>query len=130
MLPESNLQILLRNMNPVLNEGLYVFCTCNDLSLFSQEELVMSFNEPEGITVILRKETADRLHLEYSFVAAWITLKVYSSLEAVGLTACVSNALSSAGISCNVIAAYHHDHIFVKSDDAAAALEILCSISG
>ncbi len=65
------------------------------------------------------------LGLEFTFVCAWITLKVNSALEAVGLTAAFSSALGDAGISCNVIAAYHHDHIFVPLQEAQKALEVL-----
>ena len=68
---------------------------------------------------------ADSLKLEYSFVASWITLTVHSSLEAVGLTAAFSKALSQEGISCNVVAAFYHDHIFVGKNDADKAMEIL-----
>jgi hypothetical protein len=62
-------------------------------------------------------------------VCAWITLTVYSSLEAVGLTAAVSKALTDANISCNVIAAYHHDHIFVPIQDAQHAMKVLENLS-
>ena len=37
---------------------------------------------------------ADELGLSYHFVCSWITFTVHSSLEAVGLTAAFSNALS------------------------------------
>jgi hypothetical protein len=88
-------------------------------------EIVMQFKEREGTTLIVHKELADRLQLEYSFVAAWITLTVHSSLAAVGLTAAFSTALASRGISCNVVAAYYHDHIFVDKRDLEAAMEVL-----
>jgi hypothetical protein len=52
-------------------------------------------------------------------------LTVYSSLEAVGLTAAFSRALSEGGIGCNVVAAFYHDHIFVDRKDAKKAMEIL-----
>ena len=77
------------------------------------------------MTIIVKKETADALNLGYSFIASWITLTVYSSLEAVGLTAAFSRALSEGGISCNVVAAFYHDHIFVDRKDAKKAMEIL-----
>jgi hypothetical protein len=59
---------------------------------------------------------------------AWarISLTVHSSLEAVGLTAAFARALAEAGISANVIAGWHHDHILVpwaRRHDALAALE-------
>jgi hypothetical protein len=52
-------------------------------------------------------------------------LTVHSSLEAVGLTAAVSKALTEANISCNVVAAYYHDHIFVPVKDAKQAMRVL-----
>jgi len=54
---------------------------------------------------------------------------VHSALDAVGLTAAFSNALSSAGISCNVVAAYYHDHIFVDKKDAERAMEVLLDLT-
>ena len=56
------------------------------------------------------------------------TLEVHSSLNAVGLTAVVASRLTEAAISCNVIAAAFHDHIFVGAADAEKALEVLLSI--
>ncbi|WP_367180401.1 ACT domain-containing protein [uncultured Muriicola sp.] len=79
--------------------------------------------------MIIKKELADAKNLKYSFVAAWITLTVHSSLEAVGLTAAFSSALSEQGISCNVVAAFFHDHIFVDKKDAEKAMEILNKFS-
>ena len=72
---------------------------------------------------------ADKLDLDYSFIASWITLTVHSSLEAVGLTAAFSKALSENGISCNVVAAYYHDHIFIDKKDTEKAMAILNEFS-
>jgi hypothetical protein len=72
---------------------------------------------------------AEAAGLSYSFVAAWITLTVHSSLEAVGLTAAVSQALAQAGISCNIVAALHHDHLFVPLKNAARATQVLEGMS-
>ena len=67
---------------------------------------------------------ADSLNLKYSFVAAWITLTVHSLLEAVSLTAAFSGALANEGISCNVVAAFYHDHIFVDKAYAGKAMGV------
>jgi uncharacterized protein len=121
----TDLDTLLKTMTPVLNEGDYVFCTLPDLSAISPADIICFFREQESITVIIPQQLANQLQLHYSFVAAWITLTVHSSLEAVGLTAAFATALSAQNISCNVVAAYHHDHIFVAQRDADKAMEIL-----
>jgi hypothetical protein len=54
-----------------------------------------------------------------------IVLEVFSSLEGVGLTAAVASALSTHAIPCNMVAAFHHDHVFVPSDKAELAMEVL-----
>ena len=121
---------LLKTAKPEHNEGDYVFCRVADAGGFPVDEVVMIFKEAEGVTLIVRKEWADLNQLEYSFVAAWITLTVHSSLTAVGLTAAFSTALASHGISCNVVAAYYHDHIFVDSRDLARAMDVLGVLAG
>lgn len=122
---ETNLATLLRTMTPVLNEGECVFCHVAEGSQPNPAELLGSFREAEGLTVLLRKEAADQLGLTYDYVAAWITLTVHSSLAAVGLTAAFAQALAAQNISCNVVAAYYHDHLFVAPADATRALRAL-----
>ncbi|WP_301928547.1 ACT domain-containing protein [Ferruginibacter sp.] len=126
---EKSLDILLKTMQPIHNPGEFVFCTCKELTAINSLDVISIFKEQEGYTVILKKDKADQLLLSYSFIASWITLKVHSSLEAVGFTAAFSNVLASAGISCNVVAACYHDHIFVKSADTKKAMDLLNSFS-
>lgn len=127
--PETDLKKLLASLEPTLNPGQYVFCTVRQIPPIDPAQMVMSFKEVEGTTIVLEKRTADQLNLSYTYIAAWITLCVHSSLQAVGLTAAFSNALSKHGISCNVVAAYHHDHIFVDQHDAETALTVLRNLS-
>jgi uncharacterized protein len=126
---EKNLQILLKSMKPALTAGDFVFCTVEEVSKINLKDITLFFKEAEGYTLILTRELADLHQLPYSFVAVWITLTVHSSLEAVGLTAAFSAALSKEGISCNVVAAYYHDHIFVDKKDAAKAMIVLNSFA-
>ncbi|MEO1060684.1 MAG: ACT domain-containing protein [Actinomycetota bacterium] len=84
--------------------------------------------EAEGTTAVVEVGSARRRGWAVDFEAAWLTLTVHSSLEAVGLTAACSEALAREGIACNVLAAFHHDHLLVpvdRADDAVAALEAL-----
>jgi hypothetical protein len=123
---EKYLAVLLQNMEPILNSGEFVFCTVEKLNQIPNiEKLLFFFREIEGVTVVLERSVADEWSLEYSYISSWITLNVHSSLEAVGLTAAFANALKDENISCNVVAAYYHDHIFVEKDDAAKAMEAL-----
>lgn len=129
MAGEKHLKSLLSSISPVLNKGTYVFCSLPDSSQAPAGDIVMLFKEAEGYTLILEKANADRLKLLYDFEAAWITLTVHSSLEATGLTAAFSKALSDANISCNVVAGYFHDHLFVPVRDAERALQVLRNFS-
>jgi hypothetical protein len=78
--------------------------------------------EHEGLTLVVSVDAAIAAGAPVDFRAAWLTLTVWSSLDAVGLTAAVSDALASDGIPCNVIAGYHHDHLLVPADRADQAI--------
>ena len=133
-MPEKDIKALLRNMTPVLNPGEYVFLCIEEepLSQLSAHEILMTFQEEEGKTVIITKAEADRLELSYQVVMSHLTMKVYSDLEATGFTAAMSRALTDHDIPCNVVAGFHHDHIFVPvgmKDEAMLALRGLSSNS-
>jgi|TARA_R110000868_G_scaffold269051_3_gene528450 hypothetical protein len=127
MLGEKNLTKLIASMRPILTEYEYVFGT---LKTYNFERLALlnpisTFQEKEGLTVVVQKEKADEYKIPYSGVFRCITLNVHSSLDAVGLTAAVSTKLTQSHISANVIAAYYHDHVFISSKDAEKALSKL-----
>ncbi|WP_338511069.1 ACT domain-containing protein [Pseudomonas trivialis] len=125
MAGETALATLLRSMSPHLNDGDYVFCTLPDNHVPAGCEVIGSFREQEGLTLIVERQQAEQAGLAFDYVAAWITLNVHSALEAVGLTAAFASALGQVGISCNVIAGYYHDHLFVGRADAQRALQVL-----
>src|SRR4026208_1231304 len=103
---ETNLNTLLREMKPELNAGEYVFSLTASINSDDLQDLICFFREEEGTTVILPKQMADQANLPYTGTYSWITLTIHSSLEAVGLTAAVSQALTDANNSCNIVAAY------------------------
>ena len=126
---ETNLEKLIANMEPVLNAGEYVFATVTDIDAIPRKITICEVKEKEGVTVIVAKKDADQLGLAYEYIASWITLNIHSSLDAVGLTAAFSTALGNHGISCNVVAGYYHDHIFVDKKDEEKAMSVLRNMS-
>lgn len=121
----DDLDALLREMNPVLHEGVYAYSVVPLDTDLSAIPALATFREPEGVTVVLPEPDAIEAELPIHLRAAWITLTVHSDLQAIGLTAAFSRALSDAGISCNVIAAAHHDHLFVPFEARHEAIRRL-----
>ncbi len=123
---ETNLQSLHANMQPDLLEGEFVFCSVSPKA-FDQLRIhpIGWFREAEGITLIIERSIADEEGLNYEFVSRMITLNIHSSLEAVGFLAAITGKLAGAGISVNTVSAYYHDHLFVPTDKARAALRLL-----
>ncbi|MFI1963141.1 ACT domain-containing protein [Streptomyces pathocidini] len=126
---ERDLRKLLSGMSPVLNPGRYVFTTVEGGPPAGVAPVV-TVAEPEGLTLVVPVEEADAAGMSYEYVAGWITLRVHSALDAVGLTAAVAQELAAAGLSCNVVAGYHHDHLFVPHERAAEAVGLLEGLAG
>lgn len=131
MTGETDLNTLIAQMRPMLDPVPYVFCTFATKTLVELAEYdpIGLFAETEGVTAILPLERARELGLAEAEWFRRITLTVHSSLEAVGLTAAISAALTNKGISANVVAAYFHDHVFVPEEHAVAALSALRELS-
>ena len=129
MAGETDISKLIQGLKPRLNEGTYVFSSVKTLDDIAREHTICEFKEREGTTLILEQQKAEEFQLPYDYSAAWITLEIHSSLETVGLTAIFSNELAKNGISCNVIAGYFHDHIFVAKNDAEKAMKVLTVLS-
>ena len=126
--PLSDLAQLLRHLEPEPHEGVYVFVLLPPETDLTGLDAAATVHEAEGLTVVVPEATALANHWPVLFRAAWITLRVPSDLNAVGLTAAFAGALAQAGLSCNVMAGACHDHLFVPVDEAAPALAALRSL--
>src|SRR5262249_22956295 len=118
---------MLRGLAPMLDETVYVFASSPERSRLEMLSALARgvFVEEEGITFILPTEVARAHGLANEVRLRRIVLNIHSSLEGVGLTARVSSALAGARIPCNIVAAFHHDHVFVPEAMALHALKIL-----
>ena len=127
----KDLETLIASLEAQLGSEAFVFCTFTDQGYGAYKELepLASFVEKEGLTLVIPERLARTAEISYSCTFRCISLRVHSSLEAVGLTAAVAETLASKGISTNVIAAFHHDHILVPSDRAEEAHQALKELS-
>jgi hypothetical protein len=126
---ETNLQQLIKHMQPMLQPDNYVFVSTKTVDSLDMDKVFARINEPEGITLILTKAQADEWQLAYSSEFSLITLQIHSSLDAVGLTAAFATALAKHDISANVVAGFYHDHILVTKKDASKAVEVLQALT-
>ena len=130
MVGETDLDKLIALMQPKMLDGDYVFCTLKDGVFPDAAGLapLASYQEEEGMSLLLEQSRADAAGLPYNSVFRGITLSVHSSLDAVGFTAAVASKLAANGIPANVIAAHYHDHVFVPAERAEQALQLLTSL--
>ena len=80
---ETQLTVLLRSLAPERQPGEYVYATVPVLPTGLDPALV--FREQEGWTLVLPRAQAEAAGLDFTFPCAWLTLRVHSSLQAVGL---------------------------------------------
>jgi hypothetical protein len=124
--PISSIEELVSSMEPELDPDEFVYCTFPPGTADGlQIDALCSFHEAEGETMILRRAEAERRRLVFAFPCRKITLRVHSSLEAVGFLPILAGELAKHGISANCISAYYHDHLFVRASDGERALSIL-----
>lgn len=108
-------------------EGTYVFHSVD--SVPPGANAFAEIREQEGITLVLSQEDSKRIGLPSAAPFVRISLGAYTSLNAVGITATIAQTLASRDVPCNVIAGFHHDHLFVPAPQAAEAMRLLDSLS-
>jgi hypothetical protein len=119
------LDAMLAGLEPHLDPVAYVFCSAGEPEPAAVTAALAAFREAEGTSLILPADAARRHGFDPDPRLRRITLRVYSALDGVGLTAAVAQALARNEIACNVVAAFHHDHVFVPEVQAGRALAIL-----
>jgi len=119
----TDLNELLKSMSPEIQTGEFVFSSIDGkLMDYIHLNPLATFTEAEGLTLIIDVNTAKKEKIDFESTYKQITLTIHSSLDAVGLTAAIATKLTNKNISANVVAAYYHDHIFVQTEKAEAAL--------
>lgn len=130
---ETDLGKLLASLSPSLDPVSYVFVTLPiGLAVPAGIVPLATFVEAEGLSLVVEATSWPASIGTASAPYARLTMMVHSSLEAVGMTAAMAAALTAAGISANVVAAFHHDHIFVpwnRRQEAMRAIEALARSS-
>lgn len=120
---DTNLGEMLSGLDVERRPGSFTFVSGEWAPLRPSAQAVIT--EAEGTTLVVDVDHARAHGAPVEFEAAWLTLTVWSSLEAIGLTAAVSTVLADAEIACNVLAGYHHDHLLVPAEQADRAIELL-----
>lgn len=125
--PVRGATAMLAGMSPTLIEGDVVFCSTSDPGLAARASpaAIGSFREAEGTSLVLPLVDARNFGFDCASPMRQITLAVFSALDGVGLTAAVAAVLAEHDIPCNMVAGFHHDHVFVPSAMADAALRQL-----
>lgn len=125
----TDLSQLLASMSPELSAETFVFLSLNEDAIPEDLKTWGTIREQEGVTLICDEQEALKFSIEYNTQWKRITLSVHSSLEAVGFLNAITEELAQAGISCNVISAYYHDHLFVLATEAKRALDLLKTLN-
>lgn len=124
-----DLSTIIKSLHPVLDDRVFTFAQLTSSHESELKSQIGSFLEEEGLTVICETKEAEAMELKHEGRFQMITLKVNSSLISVGLTAAVSQQLADLKIPCNIVAAFHHDHLFVPECRAQEALTALKELS-
>jgi hypothetical protein len=130
--PVRGAKDMLAGMSPTLIDGDFAFCSTDDpgLAARAKTHAIGWFREVEGVSLILPLSEAAALGFDCAAPMRQITLSVYSALDGVGLTAAVAAELAEHDIPCNMVAAFHHDHVFVPRHLAEQARHLLLALQG
>ncbi len=124
---ETDLDKMLATLDVERRPGRFAFVSGDHPEL--RPVAAAMIDEAEGTTLVVPVDAARSAGIDVEFEAAWLTLTVFSALDAVGLTAAFSAALGTVEIPCNVLAGYHHDHLLVPVDRVDDAVDTLRALA-
>lgn len=123
----TNLQQVLNNLQISCDNIEYGFASISDKTKVPTDEVLGTFQEIEGLTIIARVQYLKRTGLSFEGPFAKLTIDATTSLDLVGLTAFLATKLAERSISANFVAGYFHDHVFIQYGSRNKAIEILNS---
>lgn len=130
MQAEEQLPRLLRSMQPLLHQDIWVFVS---LAYGADEppglDAVMRFDEPEGVTLVVKEEQARRAGFDGAGQYRMITLQVGAAPDAVGFLAVVTAELAAEGLSEIAISTFYPDRLLVPEANANRAMAVLERLS-
>lgn len=128
MFGHIDLSEVLKSLQVSCDNVEYGFASLKNKITFIDAEVLGTFKENEGLTIIASKDYFIRNKIKYQGSYAKLTIDVHTSLELIGLTPVLAGKLADNKISANVIAAYFHDHIFVQYESRQKAIDALYAL--
>lgn len=125
MAGQTNLSEVLKSLQVSCDDVEYGFASVKDKQIDYDDQVLGTFKEDEGLTIIASKKHFETNGIQYEGPYAKLTIEVHTSLELVGLTAVLAKKLADYQISANVVAGYFHDHIFVQYAVRQKAIEAI-----
>ncbi len=125
--PLRDLETILAALDPRLNPGRYAVVSVTQP--IDGARPFMTIVEPEGLTMLLTVEEAERLDVAFELPLAWITLGAVRAIGAIGLVPTVTTALAQARIPSVAGVGRWHTHLFVPEADADRAMKVLSRLS-
>lgn len=125
--PLTDLESLLATLSPRLNDGEYAVVSVSQAP--DDVHPVMTLMEAEGLTMLIPLHEAEERGYDYEVPMAWITLRAYRSVTALGYVPTVTTALYQAQVPAVAGVGRWHTHLFVPAALADTAIKVLERLS-
>jgi hypothetical protein len=121
-----DLTYLIKNMNPTLMEGEYVFCKVNtDSKKVHELEPVSTFKNGKEYIVIITKENADKNKFGYSDIYKMVSLEIQSNKSEAEFLAVITGVFADQGILSKLFTLLDVCYLFVPVEKIKDAQQLL-----